>query len=96
MTKHSKWRKALLYLTAYSHSGRTGRAGDQGGTLEARTETESVEGCCLLANWLASRGLLPYTVQDHLPLGTTTYSGPSPLSANPMETFSQLTFPLLR
>ena len=64
------------------------RAGTRGRNVEAETEAEAMEECCLLAClWLAS-GFLSYfyyTTQDHLPRDATTHSGLGPLSTNNQE-----------
>jgi len=60
ITKSSMGRKGLLQLTACSPSSVEVRAGAQGKNLEAGTDAETREECCLLAcsSWLAQPAFL--------------------------------------
>ena len=67
-----------LQFSGHTPSLREVRAGTQGSILEAGTEVEAMEMCCLLDCAHGLLSLLSYGTQDHQPSGTTTHSDMGP------------------
>lgn len=70
--------KSLYQLPGHKPTLKEVSPRSQCGNLEAGTEEETIEECCLLASSPDFFSLLSYTTQNYLSMSDTTHSGMDP------------------